>query len=157
MTRIAEMYADRDSNDVDAHCETLSRVVDKQNQNRANKETMMKVVSSALDSMSTSIENANFGSFSDDGEKMSDLIKAVSDTIKTVDGDEALTARFYQSIMKMKMWGKGGRGNGRRPGGKPDFDGWDWDDDFEEDDDYYDDDYDDGYYDDGDTCDDGTK
>ena len=145
MTRIAEMYAERDSNDVDDHCETLSRVVDKRNRNRANKEPIMKAVTSALDSISTSIESANFGSFSDDGRKMSDVIRAVSDTIETIDGDEALTARFYQSIMRMNMWDKGGRGKGRRPG-KPDLDGWDWDDD--DDDDDYDDDndvYDYGY------------
>ena len=139
MTRIAEMYAERDSNDVDDHCETLSRVVDKRNRNRANKEPIMKAVTSALDSISTSIENANFGSFSDDGRKMSDVIRAVSDTIETIDGDEALTARFYQSIMRMNMWDKGGRGKGRRPG-KPDLDGWDWDDDddYDDDNDVYD-------------------
>ena len=148
MTRIAEMYADRDSNDVDAHCETLSRVADNRNQNRANKEPMMKAISSALDSISTSIENANFGSFSNDGGKMSDVIKAVSDTIKTIDVDEALTARFYQSILK--MWDKKGRRKGIRPG-KPDIGDWDWDDDFDEDDDDDEDhsdqyDEDDNYY-----------
>ena len=145
MTRIAEMYADRDSNDVDAHCESLSRVAEKRSQNRANKESMMKAISSALESVSTSVEKANFGTFTDDEEKMSEIVKAVSDTMKTIEGDEALTKMFYQSIMRMmNMWGEGGRGKDRRPG-KPDWDGWDWDDENDDDDDDEDeyDDYDD--------------
>ena len=128
MTRIAEMYADRDSNDVDAHCESLSRVAEKRSQNRANKESMMKAISSALESVSTSLEKVNF-----DEEKMSEIIKAVSDTMKTIEGNEALTKMFYQSIMRMmRMWGEGGRGKDRRPG-KPDWDD-DWDLGWEDDD-----------------------
>ena len=140
MTRIAEMYADRDSNDVDAHCESLSRVAEKRSQNRANKESMMKAISSALESVSTSLEKVNF-----DEEKMSEIIKAVSDTMKTIEGDEALTKMFYQSIMRMmSMWGEGGRRKDGRPG-KPDRDDWrdDWDLGWEDDNDDDEDEYDD--------------
>ena len=157
MTRIAEMYADRDSNDVGAHCETLPRVVEKRSRNRANKEPMMTAMSSALDSISTSIEDANFGSFSDDGVKLSDVIKAMSDTIKTIELDEDLTVSLYQSFMKMNMLGKGGRRKGQRPG-RPDFNGWNWEEDFDEDEDYddgeYDNEYNDYY---GDQYDDGKN
>ena len=108
----------------------------------------MKAISSALESVSTSVEKANFGTFTDDEEKMSEIVKAVSDTMKTIEGDEALTKMFYQSIMRMmNMWGEGGRGKDRRPG-KPDWDDWDWDDD-----DYDDDDDDDDQYDDDDDYD----
>ena len=151
MTRIAEIYAERDANDVEDHCETLVRVAEKRQQKMADKEPMMSRISSALDSISSSIENANYGSFSEDGKKMSDMIKAVADTIKTINGDDDLTAMFYESIMKMNMWGKdwGGKGRPRpRPGRRPNIFGPDWDDDYDEDE--YDDDYDDDDYEDDD-------
>ena len=151
MTRIAEIYAERDANDIKDHCETLVRVAEKRQQNMADKEPMMSRISSALESISSSVENANFGSYSEDGKKMWDIIKAVADTIKTIEGDEDLTAMFYDSIMKMSMWGGKGR---PRPGRRPNIYGPDWDDDYDDDDDDYDDDYDDDDGDYGDEDDD---
>lgn len=104
MTRVAEMYAVRETNDILAHCDTLNRVSEKRRQNTVIPMPILRKISAALTVILTSINNANYDIYSDEGNKMFEFISAVSDTIKTINDDGDLTAMFYQTIMRMKIW-----------------------------------------------------
>ena len=104
MTRVAEMYAVRDTNDIVAHCKTLNRVSEKRRQNKAFQIHILKRIAITLTAVSAEIENANYESYSADGGMLTEMIKAVSDTIMTVNNDADLTAMFYQTIMRMRIW-----------------------------------------------------
>ena len=104
MTRVAEMYAVRDTNDIVAHCETLNRVSEKRRRNTAVQIHVLRRIATTLTAVSAEIENANYESYSADGGMMTEIIKAVSDTIMTVNNDADLTAMFYQTIMRMRVW-----------------------------------------------------
>ena len=98
------MYAVRETNDILAHCDTLNRVSEKRRQNTVIPMPILRKISAALTVILTSINNANYDIYSDEGNKMFEFISAVSDTIKTINDDGDLTAMFYQTIMRMKIW-----------------------------------------------------